>query len=110
MQSVPKASAGAGDNARDYSPEAVLWRAPGRKTKVSLGEVREGFLEEAMCKVDLRMVLEVQCIHTHCVSSATIKCIFSFSYLTAESLYILALTVPGRKVCFLHFNRVFAGL
>lgn len=58
MQAVPKASADPGDNTRDYSP------APRRKTKVSLGEVREGFLEEGICKVDLRMVLEVQCIHT----------------------------------------------
>lgn len=66
--------------ASGLQPEAVLTEGTREEDQVSLGEVREGFLEEAICKVDLRMVLEV---HTNCVSSVTIKCMFSFSYLIA---------------------------
>lgn len=84
-----------------------------RKTKASLGEVREGFLEEETYQFvnqDLKMVLEFQSTHTNLWFCAPIKCIFSFSYLTAESLHIFGLITSGRNVCFLYFHKIFVGL
>lgn len=86
---------------------------PRKKTKVSLGEVREGFLKEETFQFvnqNMKMVSEFQSTHTNLWFCGSIKCISSFSYFTSESLYIFGLITSGRNVCFLYFHKIFVGL